>query len=81
MIPEASHRSADYGRTGDSGSSGLNSDDLGRGSRGTLKEDKTKGMVEWSVQNYYWKSRGEEQIIETSELKWKWPKEIHFQSF
>lgn len=48
MIPEASHGSADYGRTGDSGSSGLNSDDLGRGSRGTLEEDKTK--KEWSEQ-------------------------------
>ncbi len=40
MIPETSHRSADYSRTGDSGSSGLNSDDLGRGSGDTLQEDK-----------------------------------------
>lgn len=46
MIPEASHGSADYGRTGDSGSSGVNRDDLGRGSRRTLEENKTNAMVE-----------------------------------
>lgn len=45
MIPETSHGSADYSRTGDSGSSGLNSDDLGRGSGGTLQEDKNKKVM------------------------------------
>lgn len=67
MIPETSQGSADYSRTGDSGSSGLNSDDLGRGSGGTLEEDK-KGMHSEENKNK-WKSRGVEEIIETSGSK------------
>lgn len=60
MIPETSHGIADYGKTGDSGSSGLNSDDLGRGSGDTLQEDKNN--VESQCKNFQ-KSFSIKQVI------------------
>lgn len=42
MIPEASRGGADYSRDGDSWSSCVNSDDLGGGSGGTLKNKTTR---------------------------------------
>lgn len=45
MIPEASHGGADYSRAGDSGSSCMNSDDLGGRSGGTLEDKQQGGKV------------------------------------